>query len=326
MQAVVLREVGPPSVLAAADVDDPVPGPGEVVVEVHYAGVTFVETQVRAGRGPNPALVRALPAVLGNGVGGLVVAVGPDVEPRRLGNRVVGSTGGSGGYAELARVRVEDLVAVPDGLALDEAVALLADGRTALALLRTAPVGEGRTVLVEAAAGGVGSLLVQLAHGRGARVVAAAGSEEKLRVAKELGADVLVDYRDRDWSARVRDEVGGVDVVFDGVGGAIGAAAFALVRDGGRFCAFGLASGTWTEIPTDDAAGRGIEVIRGARLAPGESPRLSAQALAEAAAGRLRPVIGQRVPLERAADAHAAIEARSTIGKTLLVTAAAAPR
>ena len=158
MRAVVLSEFGPPAVLVPAEVPDPAPGPGQVVVDVELAGITFVETQVRAGRAPNPAMAPALPGILGNGVGGVMAAVGPGLDPALAGTRVVTSTGGSGGYAERVAVDAAGVIAVPDGLALRDAVALLADGRTAIALMRAATVREGETVLVEAAAGGVGSL------------------------------------------------------------------------------------------------------------------------------------------------------------------------
>lgn len=134
-------------------------------------------------------------------------------------------------------------------------------------------------------------------------------------MARDLGADEAVDYNQAGWTERVRD---GVDVVFDGVGGGIGRAAFDLVRPGGRFCALGLASGALTNIPDADAARRNVTVVRGTRLEPEQLRELSRAALAEAEAGRLRPVIGQTFPLERAAEAHAAIEARGTFGKTLL--------
>jgi NADPH2:quinone reductase len=233
---------------------------------------------------------------------------------------VVTSTGGSGGYAERVAVPADGLIAVPDGLELPDAVALLADGRTALSLLRSAEVRPGETVLVEAAAGGVGTVLVQLALGAGARVVAAAGGPRKLEVARGLGAQVAVDYREPDWAARVRSEAGAVDVVFDGVGGEIARTAFELVGAGGRFCPFGMASGAFAQVNEGEAARRDVELRRGTRLTPEEMIELSTAALAEAAAGRLRPVIGQTFPLERAADAHAAIESRQSIGKTLLLT------
>src|SRR5215218_5631925 len=135
--------------------------------------------------------------------------------------------------------------------------------------------------------------------------------------ARELGAAVAVDYREPGWTERVREAVGGVDVVFDGVGGETGRAAFGLLERGGKMLSFGLASGEWAGVPEEDAAARGVALVR-----PGPSPEqlraFTEQALAAGAAGRLRPVIGQRFPLDRAADAHAAIEARATVGKTLL--------
>jgi NADPH2:quinone reductase len=257
----------------------------------------------------------ALPAVLGNGVGGVVAAVGEGVDPDLVGARVVTSLGGSGGYAERAVADAASLVRVPENLELADAVALLADGRTALALIQAAPPRAGETVLVEAAAGGVGSLLVQLARNAGARVVAAAGGERKLDVARGLGAEVVVDYTDPDWPRTVEP----VDVVFDGVGGEIGAAAFALVRPGGRFVSFGLASGAFTRVDADEADRRGVTVVRGTGASPEDLVALTRDALEEAAAGRLRPLIGQTFPLERASDAHAAMEVRATVGKTLLL-------
>jgi NADPH:quinone reductase len=316
VRAILLSAFGPPDALVVTDLPAPVPGPGQALIEVEFASITFVETQVRAGKPPNPAMLPSLPMVPGNGVGGRVVAVGPGGDQALLGTLVVSTTGGSGGYAEQVAVDAAGLIGLPDGLGLAEAVALLADGRTALALVRTAAPRAGETVLVEAAAGGVGSLLVQLARTVGARVVAAAGGSRKLALAAELGAHVTVDYNLADWAERVRQET--IDLVFDGVGGTIGRTAFDLVRRGGRFSAFGLASGAFTQIPPAEAAERNISVIRGGPLSPHDMLELTRAALAEGAAGRLRPVIGQTFPLERAAEAHAAIEARATIGKTLL--------
>jgi NADPH:quinone reductase len=152
--------------------------------------------------------------------------------------------------------------------------------------------------------------------------VAAAGGERKLELARELGAGVAVDYREPDWPERVREARGGVDVVFDGVGGEVARGAFELLAPGGRMLSFGLASGEWAPVSGEDAAARGARLVRPGRPTPEEQRELTESALAEAAAGRLRPVIGQRFPLERAADAHAAIESRATVGKTLLEVAA----
>jgi NADPH2:quinone reductase len=321
MRAVVLREFGPPGNLELENVPDPVAAPGEVVVAVELASVTFVETQVRAGRPPNPAMAPELPVVLGNGVGGTVAAVGDGVDRSMLGRRVVTTTGGRGGYAERVAVAATALVDVPRSFALADAVALLADGRTAMGLVDAAGVRAGDTVLVEAAAGGVGSLLVQLARRAGAVVVAAAGGPRKVQQAQELGADHAVDYTQPGWTDRVRTAVGAVDVVFDGVGGEVGTAAFGLVRAGGRgrFVPYGMASGSFSALDDKELNTREITVVRFAPRDLEEMNALTARALDAAAAGDLRPVVGQTFPLDRAADAHAAIEARATIGKTLLV-------
>ena len=307
MRAVVIREFGPPEVLEPADVDEVRAGPGEVVIDVELANVTFVETQVRAGKPPHPSMLPALPAILGNGVGGTVAD-----------RPVVASLNGTGGYAERVVVPAERLIEVPDGVALRDAVALLADGRTALALAGRAGLGAGDTVLIEAAAGGVGTLLVQIARHAGARVVALAGQSRKLAIARDLGADLAVDYRLDGWEQRVRDAAGAVDVVFDGVGGDIGLAAFGLLAAGGRFCPFGMASGSFAPVTPELARAHQVTIRAGAAASPEELAALARTALAEAAAGRLRPVIGQEFALAAAAHAHAAIEARTTVGKTLL--------
>jgi NADPH2:quinone reductase len=318
MKAVVMDEFGPPGVLRLEDVPDPSAGQAEVVIDVAFASITFVETQVRAGRPPSKAMLPALPAILGNGVGGTVIRAGEQAGPGLLGRRVVAALGGRGGYAEKAAAAVSGLVEVPDGLGLRDATALLADGRTALGLTELAGPGSGDTVLVEAAAGGVGTLLVQFARNAGARVVALAGGERKLAVARDLGADLVVDYRDAGWPSRVREAVGNVDVVFDGVGGGIGLAAFGLLGDGGRFCPFGMASGGFTPVGPDLARERGVVVLRNGPPDAERVRALSKAALDEAAAGRIRPVIGQEFWLSQAAAAHEAIETRATIGKTLL--------
>ena len=307
-----LTKFGGPESLVAGDAPDPVPGPGQALIDVAFAGITFIETMFRAtGFGPFDG---ELPMIPGNGVGGTVSAVGADVDAGLVGRRVVSSTGGSGGYAERVAVDAAGLIAVPEGLALDSAVALLADGRTATLLIRAARIRGGERVLIEAAAGGVGSLLVQLARAAGAEVVALAGGPRKVELARELGASLSLDYREPGWEAAT----GSVDVVFDGVGGATARSAFGQLRSGGRMLSYGLASGEWADVSEEEAAERGVTLIRGTQTTPDDMRACTESALAEAAAGRLRPVIGQRFPLEGAADAHAAIEARATVGKTLL--------
>ncbi|WP_433501221.1 zinc-binding dehydrogenase [Sphaerimonospora sp. CA-214678] len=313
MRAVVMERFGGPEVLRVREVEDPEPGPGQVLVAVEYAGITFVETQVRAGSGPwgRPPL----PRIPGNGVGGRVVAVGSGVDPGLAGATVVSTTGGTGGYAELAVADAREAIALPAGLSLRDAVALLADGRTAVLQHRRARIEPGEWVLVEAAAGGVGSLLVQLATASGAEVIGAARGPDKGELVASLGAAAYVDYSLPGWERTVAETTGGegVDLVFDGVGGRIGAQGLAALRTGGRAVIYGMASGSWTE--PDDR----VRVVPGTALGAAEIRAAAQEALGHAVAGRLRPVIGQTYPLARAADAHRAIEARATTGKTLLI-------
>ncbi len=313
MRAAVLRRFGAPPALTVESAPDPEVRPGGAVVDVEYAGVTFVDTQVRAGR--PPFTPPELPLIPGNGVGGTVRDVGEGVDRALVGRSVVSTTGGRGGYAERVAVETGWLIPIPEAVTVRDAVALLADGRTALALVQGARLQAGETVLIEAAAGGVGTCLVQLARAAGATVIGAVGSARKIPVVEGLGVTAVVDYSRPDWDQKIREEIGAVDVVFGGVGGTVGARAFELVRPRGRFCQYGMASGSSTKTPADL---RDVNVLRGTAINPAESHRLSAAALDLAAVGDLVPTIGQEYPLEQVAEAHAAIEARTTIGKTLL--------
>ncbi|TVT32739.1 zinc-binding dehydrogenase [Amycolatopsis rhizosphaerae] len=314
---------GGPEVLIETEVPEPVAGPGQVVVEVAVAAIDFVQTQLRRGISPGPPLPEP-PYVPGATVAGTVAATGAGVDGAWLGRRVVTHTAtGYGGNAERALSTVDSLVVVPDTLGLPEAAALFDDGGTALALAGNAAIGVGEWVLVEAAAGGLGSLLVQLAVHAGARVVGAARGARKLALVRDLGAEAAVDYSEPDWTDQVRVVTsGGPDVVFDGVGGDIGRAAFAITRPRGRFSIHGASSGSVTVTDPESE----VDVIPLSQLFPlaaTAKPRAE-RALAEAAAGRLRPVIGQTFPLAKAAEAHSAMENRVVTGKTLLKTQEAA--
>jgi NADPH:quinone reductase len=321
MRVIWLTEFGAPTVLVPGEAPDPEPGDGQVLVDVEAVSVLFMDTGLRAGRLPGGFPVPTPPYVPGNGVGGLISAVGPHVDPALLGQRVIAQTGGSGGYAEKAVVAADTVVPIPAAVSTTDAVALLDDGRTAVGLFRLVAPKPDEWVLVEAAAGGLGSLLVQLGVNAGARVIGAVGSNAKLSAVREAGAEA-VNYAQPGWTEQVRSLTGGaaVDVVFDCVGGEVGAAATSLVEPGGRFVVYGAASGGFTD--TTALAARGVTVIGLPQMMSELGPimhELGTATLEEAAAGRLRPVIGQTFPLERAADAHAAIEARTTIGKTLLL-------
>jgi NADPH2:quinone reductase len=332
MRVVEVTEFGGPQVLVAREAPDPVAGAGQVVIETAVADVLFLDTQVRAGWGQG-FFPMTPPYVPGNGVAGQVISAGAGVDPAWVGRRVMARTGApvggsdsivapTGGYATRAAASVEALISVPDGLELSQAVALLHDGPTATGLVDSAAIRPGEWVLITAAGGSLGVVLVQLALAAGARVIGAARGGRKLDLVRKLGAEAAVDYTEDGWPERVRETTGGqgVDVVFDGAGGPLGRGALEVTANGGRFFAYGAASGDFAEITPDEAAGRGVRLvgILDQVSDAAEVRRLTERALAEAAAGRLKPHVGQTFPLERAADAHAAIAARTAIGKTLL--------
>jgi NADPH2:quinone reductase len=318
MRVVQAKSFGGSEVLQETSVPDEEPGPGQVVVDVAVAGVLSIDTVIRRGQGGAHFPVQP-PYVPGVGVAGQVHSVGEGIEDEWLGRRVLADIDG-GGYAERVLTRVENLIPIPDELGTHEAMALLHDGSTALAVFEAAEVQHGEAVLVQPAAGGLGSLLVQLAHVAGAHVVGAARGSRKLELIKELGADTVVDYSLPGWTDDVRDAVGTVDVVFDGVGGDLGRAAFETTGHGSRFSNYGFAGGA-SQIDREQARLRGVRT-RGleqlGEFAPGRAAR-ARRILGEAAQGRIRPIIGQVYPLSRAADAHAALEAREIVGKALLV-------
>ncbi|SDP88131.1 NADPH2:quinone reductase [Actinopolyspora xinjiangensis] len=320
MRAIVADQPGGPDVLRPTTLPDPVPGFGQVRIAVEVAAITFIDTQIRSGTSVGPQV--EFPAVLGNGVAGHVDALGEDVDPAWKNVLVVTSTGGTGGYADRAVAQESDLHRVPETLEAREAVALLADGRTAVGLHSAARIEHGEVVVVTAAAGGVGSLLVQLAAKAGAHVIALAGSTSKLEHARDLGADTVINYRGTGWDNSLeRAASTGVDVVFDGVGGTTGDVLHPLVRRGGRYITHGAASGTWTSPDEQAATSRGITNI--GLDAIGSTPSglygLVEEALALGSAKILRPTIGQTYPLVDTAQAHSDIAARTTIGKTLLI-------
>lgn len=319
MRAIQVAAFGGPEVLDPVELPDVVPGAGQVVVGLAVADVIFLDTLLRSGWGQE-FFPRSLPYVPGGGGAGEVLRTGEGVDPDWVGRRVVVRS--STGYAEQVVADAGGLTPVPDGLPLETAAALLHDGVTALSLDRLGAPEKGEWVLVTAAAGGAGSLLVRLAVDAGARVVAAASSEAKLALARELGAEVAVDYTRPGWTDRVREATGGgAALVYDGAGGPLGTATVDAVADGGRFVTYGTSDGFAAPDPSV-VSRRGLRVVT--PLTEGPQPadevrELMSLALAKAVEGRLRPVIGATFPLERAADAHRALAARAVVGKALLL-------
>lgn len=322
MRTIEVTRFGGPEVLELRERPDPVAGPGQAVVDVAAIPLLWLDTALRSGRGQDWFPV-APPYVPGSGVAGTVSATGSDVDGDWIGRNVVTDTRETGSYAERVVVPADGLVAIPDGLTPLTAAALLTDGRTALGILDGVCVEAGTAVLVTGAAGGMGLLLVQLAKGRGARVVGVARGEPKLTAVRAQGADAAIDYSEAGWIDRVLAALGGEQprVVLDGVGGEIGRAAFAITAAGGEFSAHGAASGDFTPVETDAARERDIAIrgIADVQFSPEEANRRLRDVLAQAAAGRVTPVIGRTYPLENAAEAHRRIEARDVVGKSLLL-------
>lgn len=326
MHAIRQYEIGPADVLRYEEAGDPRPGPGQVRIAVQAAGVHLIDTKIRSGTA-GPAFPRPeLPTTPGREVAGVVDEVGSDVDERWKGTRVVALLDGrAGGYAELAVCDVANLHVLPDALAADVAVAMIGTGRTTIAILDAAQLTGDDVALVTAAAGGIGTLLIQAGRNAGATVVGVAGGPAKVDRVRQVGARIAVDYGDPDWPAAVRDALGDrhVTVAFDGVGGDLGRAALGLLAPGGRFVMFGSASasGEPTRLTTADLAARSLTATWA--IGPGMFRRRSGrdaeqQALAEAATGRLVPTV-QQFPLKDAAEAHAALESRATMGKVVLV-------
>ncbi|KIF69304.1 oxidoreductase [Streptomyces sp. AcH 505] len=341
MHAIVLHAFGPAENLRYERTDDPVPAPGQVRIAVAVAGVHLLDTALRqgmAGPGPRPVPTE-LPTIPGREVAGTVDALGEGVDASWLGKRVVVHLGMvPGGYAELAVCDVTRLHAVPDGLDEAEAVAMIGTGRTTLGILQFTDLGPDSTVVVTAAAGGIGTLLVQYAKNVGATVVGLAGGPAKVAKVAANGADLAVDYTAPDWAAQVKNflragegngenDRKGATIVYDSVGGPTALAAVDLLATGGQHVVFGwsgqgIQDGQPLAFTADDLAARGITSrnVLGPPMvqkAGGDLRVLEARALADAAAGRVRPAV-QRFPLAEAALAHRSLETRATTGKVVL--------
>jgi NADPH2:quinone reductase len=320
MRAIRLHAFGPAENLTYEPVDAPSPGPGQVRIAVAAAGVHLLDTVLRKGeRGPLPELP-ALPTVPGREVAGVVESLGEGVAGLWLGKRVVAHLGfAPGGYAELAVVDVDRVHEIPGNLDFAQAVAMIGTGRTAMGIVQfVSELGSDSVVVVPAAAGGLGTLLVQYAKHAGATVIGLAGGPEKVGLVGANGADLAVDYTDPEWPGKVRARLGGrhATVVFDGVGGGVARDAVGLLGPTGRHVVFGWSSGGPYAVEGVSEQVLGPVMMR---KAGGPSPvrTLELRALAEAAEGRLVPAV-QRFPLAGAAEAHRALETRRTTGKVVL--------
>jgi NADPH:quinone reductase len=318
MRAIQVTEFGGPEVLRLVDLPIPEPGDGEVLVRVSRAGINYADTHQRR----NEYLAAAeLPLVPGAEVAGV---------REDTGERVVAMCG-TGGYAEYATAPAALTVPIPDGVDDGTALALVLQGLTAWHLYRTsARVQEGESVVVHAAAGGVGSLAVQLGRAMGAgRVIATASSEEKRALALELGADAAVDAAPEGMAERLIEANGGrrVDVVFEMAGGEVFEQSLTALAPFGRVIAYGNASGEANTVATGRLMRRSAAVVGFWLMHLVGRPEMVAEPLADlfarAARGELRAVVGATYPLAEAARAHTDMQARRTTGKLLLDPTAA---
>lgn len=322
MLAIQAERTGGPEVLSAVELPIPSAGPGEILVRHEAVGLNFIDTYHRSGLYPVK-----LPAVLGMEAAGVVEAAGEGVQRFRPGDRVAYASGPMGAYAEFHVVRADRAVRVPDGVSTQTAAASLLKGMTAEFLLRRCyPVQAGQPVLIHAAAGGVGQILVQWAKTLGAVVIATAGGPQKTARARELGADHVIDYDREDVAARVREITrgAGVPVAYDSVGKATFEATLASLARRGLFVSFGNASGAPPAVEPARLNQAGSLFLTRPKLydytATVEELDASAAALFEViASGPVKIDIGQTFPLAQARAAHEALEARRTTGATLLL-------
>jgi NADPH2:quinone reductase len=311
MKAIQIQEFGGPEVLELVEVDDPTPGEGQVVVDVARAGINFADTHATR----NDYLAEQ----------SLPLTPGAEISGRTPDGRRVAALLGSGAYAEKAVVPEALLIPIPDEVDDDQAAAMLLQGLTAMALVqRCARIEAGETIVIEAAAGGTGSLSVQIAKRAGAKVIGLASSEEKHELCERLGADATVDSRSEDLGAAIREANGGerVDAVLHMSGGAAFDAEMEVLAPLGRMVVFGIASREQREVSTA-ALLRGSKAVIGFWLAHLLMRRdlvapMIGELLGAVAGGELEVTVGDVYPLSEAARAHEDLIARRTSGKLLL--------
>jgi NADPH2:quinone reductase len=319
--ALVVHQTGGPGAMQWQDWPVATPGQGQIEVRLEAIGVNFFDTYQRSGLYPTQT-----PFVAGNEGAGTVIAIGPGVTEFKPGDRVA-YQGQIGAYAQERLLVADKVVAIPDGVSAQTAAAIMLKGLTAYYLLfETWRLQAGETILWHAAAGGVGQIGTQWAKALGARVIATAGSDDKVAIAEQNGCDAVINYSSEDFTARVRDLTGGkgVDVVYDGVGKATFEKSLDCLRPRGLMVSFGNASGV-VSIPDLTVLSRkgSLYVTRpttATYLANRKDLVAGAAALFDAVKqGQIKVSIGQSFPLADAAKAHEALESRATTGSILLV-------
>jgi NADPH:quinone reductase len=321
MKAIQIQRTGGPEVMELVDVPAPQPKSNEAVVKIKAAGVNFIDVYNREGRYKAP-----LPLILGQEAAGVVLAVGSDVHELAVGDPVA-YTSVLGSYAEYAAVPADRLVKIPAGVSERDAAAVMLQGITAQYLSHdTYPVKKGETALIHAAAGGVGLLLVQMAHNVGARVIATVSTEEKAALAKAAGADDVILYTQADFEAETKRLTGGrgVDVVYDSVGKTTFEKGLNLLRPRGMMVLFGGSSGAVAPIDPLLLTQKGSLFLTrpslGNYIATTQELRDRASAVFRMIPdGKLKLRIEHVYPLAEVQQAHRDLESRKTTGKILLL-------
>lgn len=323
MRRIVCREFGPPDRLVLEEAPDPQPGPGQALVRVRAAGVSFVDGLIVAGL---YQMKPPLPFTPGLAVAGEVLGVGDGVSGLPAGTRVVGSSFGMGGYATHQVLPADAAVPLPDAVTFEVAATAAESYTTMLfALTRRIALQPGEWVLVLGAGGGIGLAAVDVACSLGARVIAAASSPAKRAAAIAAGAQAAVDYVSEDLKARVREITGaGADVVVDPVGDPFAAPALRSLRGSGRYLVVGFAGGSIPRLPLnrvllENRTVVGVDWGAWSRQDPAGNRALMADLLGRVADGGLHPVSPATYPLERAAEALDVLAGRQVAGKLVLV-------
>ena len=328
MRAVRVHELGGPDVLRYEEVPDPAPKPNEVLVKVEAAGVNYLDIYYRSGFHWGGHHQRSLPYTPGAEAAGVVAEVGANVSEFKIGDRVAyGISNGQGSYAELAAVPSWDLMKLPLSFATRIGAAVMLQGMTAHYLTNsTYPVKPNDTVLIHAAAGGTGLLLIQMAKMRGATVFGTASTREKIDLATAAGADVVLDYTSCDFAEEVRKLTGGrgVHVVYDSVGKATFEKSLNCLAPLGWLIIFGQASGPVPPFDTAVLNAKGSLFLARPSLTHNVAGRADVQTRAGdlfgwIESGKLQIHICDIFPLSAAAEAHRKLQSRRTSGKILLV-------
>ena len=321
VKAIVIHEPGGAGQLALEDVPDPTPGPGELLVSIEAAGLNYIDIYHRSGLNP-----MSFPLIPGLEGAGTIIDVGEDVDGFSSGGRV-GWANVIGSYAEMSVVPAERAIPIPDSVDVPATAALLLQGMTAHYLATdTYPLTGGDRCLVHAGAGGVGLLLTQIAKLRGAEVITTVGSDEKAELSRAAGADHVIVYTRDDFKTAVEAILGPnqIDVVYDGVGAATFDKGLDLLRPRGTMVTFGSASGQPPDVSPRDLAVKGSIFLT--RPAMAHHLRTREEMLARAhdlfrwvESGQLEVRIGAEYALADAAEAHRALESRTTSGKVLII-------